>query len=177
MTCLATSRRRRPRGGFTIVEILATLTLVCIVLPVAVHGILLCLETASHARQQAEATTLAQSKLAELVATGQWYDAQSEGDFGDDWPQYRWAAWVYTWEDSRLSELDVRVAWSRHGKDYGVLLSTLVYAGSTAATETAGTTGTTGAGRTTGTTGATGAAPTTGMTGTSGAGRTTGMSP
>lgn len=171
MTHLATSRRRRPRGGFTIVELLATLTLVCIVLPVAVHGIVLCLETASHSRQQAEATALAQSKLAELVATGQWYDAQSEGDFGDDWPQYQWAAWVYTWEDSRLSELDVRVAWSRRGKDYGVLLSTLVYTGSTATTETTGTTGTTGA------SGAGGAAPTTGMTGASGAGRTTGMSP
>ncbi|HUU11373.1 MAG TPA: type II secretion system protein [Phycisphaerae bacterium] len=126
-----TDRRTSRRGAFTIIELLATLTLVCIVLPVVVHGILLCLATAEHARQQGEAAALAQSKMAELVATGQWYDAKLDGDFGDQWPGYRWLAQFGEWEDSRLSQLDVDVTWTRRGRDYAVTLSTLVYTGTT----------------------------------------------
>ncbi|KPK48391.1 MAG: hypothetical protein AMK72_07070 [Planctomycetes bacterium SM23_25] len=117
------------RGAFTIVELLATLALACMVLPVVVHGILLCLDTAAHARHVAQAAALAQSKMAELVATGQWYDAELEGDFGDSWPEYRWIAQIGEWEDSRLSQLDVYVVWNRLGRDRAVTLSTLVYTG------------------------------------------------
>jgi len=124
-----TDCRTSCRGAFTIVELLATLTLVCIVLPVAVHGILLCLDVAAHARHQAQAAALAQSKIAELVATGQWYDAELDGDFGDDWPEYTWVAQIGEWEDSRLSQLDVYVLWNRRGRDRGVTLSTLIYMG------------------------------------------------
>ena len=124
-----TDRRTSRRGAFTIVELLATLTLVCIVLPVVVHGILLCLDVAAHARHQAQATGLAQSKIAELAVTGQWYDAELDGDFGDDWPEYTWVAQIGEWEDSRLSQLDVYVLWTRRGKDRGVALSTLIYTG------------------------------------------------
>jgi len=124
-----TDRRTSCRRAFTIVELLATLTLVCIVLPVAVHGILLCLDVAAHARHQAQAAALAQSKIAELVATGQWYDAELDGDFGDDWPEYTWVAQIGEWEDSRLSQLDVYVLWTRRGRDRGVTLSTLIYTG------------------------------------------------
>jgi len=122
--------RRAPRDGraFTIVEVLATLTLAAIVLPAAVHGILLCLETASHARQQAQAASLAHSKLSELVATGELYDAEMEGNFGEDLPQYTWAAQVGEWEtDSRLMQLDVSVMWERRGRQRHVTVSTLVY--------------------------------------------------
>jgi type II secretory pathway pseudopilin PulG len=130
MTRQRTSRPGRSRrGAFTLVEVLATLTLACIVLPVVVHGIVLCLETAAHTSSQAEATALAQSKMAELVAQGEWYDTELEGDFGEDWPAYRWLAQIGEWEDSRLSQLDVCVMWNRHGKDYSVVLSTLVYTG------------------------------------------------
>ncbi len=125
-----TSRRTGRRGGaFTLVELLATLTLVCIILPVATQGILLCLDTAAHARHRTEAAALAQSKMAELIATGQWYDAELQGDFGDDWPQYTWISQTGDWEDSRLAQLDVYVLWTRRGRDYHVTLSTLLYAG------------------------------------------------
>ena len=125
-----TSRRGGPRrSAFTIVELLATLTLVGIVLPVAVRGIVLCLATSAHAKQLAEAAALAQSKMAELVATGQWYDAELDGDFGEDWPDYRWLAQFHEWEDSRLSQLDVCVMWTRRSQDHDVTLNTLIYTG------------------------------------------------
>ena len=122
-------QRESGRRGFTIVELLATLVLVGIVLPVVVHGVLLCLETAAFATQQAEAAALARSKLAELVATGQWYESEMEGDFGEDRPEYRWGAIVGEWEDTRLSEMAVFVTWTRRGQEHSVALSTLVYTG------------------------------------------------
>lgn len=127
-----TSRRRPHRGrGFTIVEVLATLTLAAIVLPPVMDGVLACLATAAHAKDQARAASLAQSKLAELVATGELYDAEMAGDFGEDLPQYTWRAEVGNWDDPRLSQLDVSVVWTRRGREHNVTLSTLVYAGST----------------------------------------------
>ncbi len=132
MTGPGTTARGRPRPrAFTILEVLATLTLAAIVLPSIMHGVLLCLATAGHAKQQARAASLAQSKLAELVAAGAPYDSESAGDFGPDLPGYTWAAQLSDWSDSRLAQLDVSVMWTRRGQEYHVTLSTLVYIGST----------------------------------------------
>ena len=131
MTRRPTCSRPAPRrGGFTIIEVLATLTLAAIVLPPTVHGILLCLATASHAQQHAQAASLAQGKLAEIVATGELYDAEMTGDFGKDLPEYTWAAQIGEWEDPRLLQVDVAVVWTRRGQERYVELSTLVYMGS-----------------------------------------------
>ena len=125
-----TFRRRTGCGrAFTIVEVLATLSLAAVVLPAVVHGVQLCLATADHAVHQARAASLAQSKLAELVATGDLYDAEMAGDFGQDLPEYTWAAQVNEWEDSRLMQVDVAVMWTSRGKERHVALSTLVYTG------------------------------------------------
>jgi len=113
-----------------VIEVLATLALAGIILPVATRGILLCLATAAHAQSQARGVALAQGKLDELVATGSWYDQEMEGDFGDDFPAYTWAALVEDWDDPRLVQLDVAVMWTRRGKDREVVLSTLIYTGS-----------------------------------------------
>ena len=127
-------RTSRPPAGaaraFTIVEVLATLMLAGIVLPPAVRGIGLCLRTAGFAAQQAQAAALAQTKLDELVATGELFDAEMEGDFGDDLPGFTWTAEVSDWEDERLVQLDVTVAWIRRGRQRTVTLTTLVYNGS-----------------------------------------------
>ncbi len=93
--------------------------------------VLLCLATAAHARNHAQAASLAQSKMAELVATEQYHDAQMEGDFGEDLPDYTWTAEVNDWEDERLAQLDVSVRWTRRGREHQVVLSSLVYLGRT----------------------------------------------
>lgn len=122
--------QRRGGRAFTILEVLATLTLAAIILPVTVHGVLLCLAVASHAGQHVQAASLAQSKLAELAASDELYDAEMTGDFGEDLPGYTWAAQVDDWEnDSRLVQLDVAVMWTRRGRERQVILTTLVYTG------------------------------------------------
>jgi len=101
---VAIRRRRRSGRGFTLVEVLATLALAAIVLPPVVHGILLCLSMAGHARDQARAASLAQSKLDELVVSREVYESEMEGDFGEDLPGFTWTAQVNDWDDSGLVE-------------------------------------------------------------------------
>jgi prepilin-type N-terminal cleavage/methylation domain-containing protein len=115
-------------GGFTFIELLATMVLLGIIMPVAMRSIGLCTRLGGQSRRQIEAASLARSKLTELTCSGQWQTGEKSGDFGEDWPNYRWAAVVSTWTDSTVSQLDVTVTWQSQGRKRSVTLSTLVYA-------------------------------------------------
>ncbi|HUT56437.1 MAG TPA: type II secretion system protein [Phycisphaerae bacterium] len=117
------------RRAFTLVEVLATLVLVAIILPVAMSGISLALETAGVSRRQTEATALAHAKMEEIVATGQLQNAELTGDFAPDQPEYRWVAQVGDWQGTQVRQLDVQVSWNQRGRDRSVTLTTLAYTG------------------------------------------------
>ena len=53
----------RGRGGFTLVEVLASLALVAVILPVAMEGVSLAVGAAGLARDRIEAASLAETKL------------------------------------------------------------------------------------------------------------------
>jgi type II secretory pathway pseudopilin PulG len=120
-------RRPHQGRGFTLVEILATFVLVAIILPVAMKGISLATTMASLSKERIEAATLAETKLAELLATGEWQNGNLSGDFSPDWPKYRWSAEVQDWQETTLRQLDVRVEWESRGMKRDVQLTTLVY--------------------------------------------------
>ncbi len=119
------------RGAFTFIEILATLTLLSIVLPSVMNGISLSLSTAQFARQQSQAAALARSKLTDLVVNKEWQYASLAGDFGGDWPEFRWKAETWDWDGGVMRELSVTVLWQQRRKERSVSLSTLVYTGGT----------------------------------------------
>jgi len=136
------SRGLRAVAGFTLVEMLASLAMVAIVLPVAMEAIGLALSAAGFARQQREAAAFAQMKLAELVSTGSWQTGTLSGDFSDDqstglppdWQAYTWSAVVtpYSYQNGdSLQELDVTVTWTARGTNPTVTLNTLIYTGGT----------------------------------------------
>jgi hypothetical protein len=130
MTALArTIRRAAHRRAFTFVEILATMAFLGIVLPPAMNGLSLCMATAQSAKHQAQATSLCHGKVMELVALGQWQHDNQSGDFGTDWPEYRWTAQVTDFDGSTLKNMEVTVSWQSRGQDHTVTLSTLVYTG------------------------------------------------
>jgi prepilin-type N-terminal cleavage/methylation domain-containing protein len=117
---------RRRSGGFTFIELLATVVLIGIIMPVAMHSIALCASLGGQARRQIEAASLAGTRLTELTVSDDWKTSQKDGDFGDDWPGYRWTAEVSSWTDSTMSQLDLTVFWQARGKEQSVTLSTLV---------------------------------------------------
>ena len=148
MTASALTRSRSRAGrrsrGFTLIEVLATIVLMGIVLPVAMHGVSLCMRAAQASRQRTEAAGLAEAKLNELVATGDWQYGMLSGDFGEAWPEYRWNGAANEWNDPTLQELSVRVSWTTRGEERDVTLTTLVYDSSTVTASTTGTGTTTG---------------------------------
>ncbi|MHC4712036.1 MAG: type II secretion system protein [Planctomycetota bacterium] len=121
--------RPRSNAAFTLVEVLATLALVAIILPVAMRGISLASGAAAEARRRMEAASLAEARLAELLATGDWQGTDLSGDFAPDWPLYRWRADVNDWEQGDLREITVYVEWTARGTERVVALTTLVYNG------------------------------------------------
>jgi prepilin-type N-terminal cleavage/methylation domain-containing protein len=127
-THLARRRRRRGRHGFTLIEVLATLVLIGIVIPFAIRGTSLALNTASNAKHQAEAATLAEAKLAELVSQGDWNTGNTQGDFGQDWPEYRWKLQAYAHDQNvNVTEITLSVTWTQGGQQRVMNVSTLTY--------------------------------------------------
>jgi hypothetical protein len=53
------------------------------------------------------------------------------GDFGTDYPDFRWTAQEADWDGSTVRQLDVTVLWRNRQKDRSVTLSTLVDTGGT----------------------------------------------
>ena len=73
--------RVRLSRGFTFVELLATMVLISIVMPVAMRSIGLCTQIAGQSRRQIEAVWLAKTKLTELIVTEDWENGSGRGGF------------------------------------------------------------------------------------------------
>jgi len=121
-----TVKRYGGLGGFTFIELLATVMLIAIIMPAAMHCIALCTRLGGQSRKKIEAASLARAKLTELTVSQDWQTSQKSGEFGSDWPGYRWTADVSNWTDSTLSQLDLTVLWQSQGRERSVTLSTLV---------------------------------------------------
>ncbi len=119
----------KPRcpDGFTFIELLATMVLIGLIMPVAMQSISLCTRVAGSSRKQVEAASLAKMKLTELLVTRDWENGNQRGDFGTDWPGYQWTAVVTNWTDTLVRQLDLTVSWQSVGKERGITLTTLVY--------------------------------------------------
>jgi prepilin-type N-terminal cleavage/methylation domain-containing protein len=124
------SRNSRRRRGFTLIEVLVSLTLFGIVVGMAMSGVDLATRGASLAKRQAEAATLGEAKLAEIVAQGDAIAAVIAGDFGADFPDYRWRLQT-TQRDFDVTELNLIVAWFEQGQERTLNVSTLVHTATT----------------------------------------------
>lgn len=125
-----------PRA-FTLIEVLAVLVLVAIVLPIAMKGVTLSMQTAARARQLTEAGQLASNKLNELVILKDPALFDSTGDFAES-DEYRWASHSVA-RSTGLYEVSVRVAFVAQGLEQTVTISTLAAPDLTSTTTTAST--------------------------------------
>ncbi len=116
------SRRR----GFTFPQVLAAMIFLGIVLPTAIQGILTAARAGEVAERKRTAAALADPMLTGLIVTGDWIESADEGDFGEDWPGYRWELAAEPWEEDIVYQVDLCVFYMAQGKEYSVTLSTLV---------------------------------------------------
>ena len=124
--------RVRPRGGFTFVELLVTLLFITLIVPTAMRGVGLCTRVAGDSQRRIEAAALAKTQLTELIVTGDWQNGARSGNFGSDWPGYKWTADVSNWTDmantnTSLRQLSVSVTWQSAGAEKKFTLTTLIY--------------------------------------------------
>jgi len=134
------ARRSARRRGLTLVEVLATIVMMGIVLPAAMHGISMCTAASVAARHRSEAAALGEAKLTELIATGDWQYGATGGDFGEDWPDYHWTGASGNWQsDPSMTQLEVHITWTSRQDEHEVVLTTLIYSGQTGTSTGTGT--------------------------------------
>ena len=125
--------------AFTFVEILAALVFLAILVPAVIEGITLSSRASVLAERSAVAAELAQNKLNELTLSDTWATVGSGGDFGTDWPGYRWESTQSTWDMDTMTLLAVKVYFTVQGHEQSLGLSTLVSSTTTSITTTTGT--------------------------------------
>jgi type II secretory pathway pseudopilin PulG len=113
------------RGGFTFIEVLAALLFLAIVIPAIVTGLTVSNRAAVIAERGSTAIQLAENKLSEIMATDDWQSSESSGDFGEDWPGFRWELKHGTWPEDAMTELTISVFFQVQGEERHVDLSTL----------------------------------------------------
>jgi prepilin-type N-terminal cleavage/methylation domain-containing protein len=117
----ARSRARRP--AFTLVEVLATLVLIGIVIPVAMQGVSVAMSAASNARRTAEAAALGEAQLNKLVASRDFQFGVVSGDFAPQWPDYKWNVETLQ-RDFGVTEIILHVSWLDRGRERSLAVST-----------------------------------------------------
>ena len=123
-------RHDSSRDGFTLVEVLATLVLLAIVLPVVMRGAQLALRSANTARHLAEASALAETKLNDMLLSGEWNQSAASGDFGAEYPGYQWTCETQT-RDYGVVEIFLTVTWQEGGRPNRLSLATMTQQSST----------------------------------------------
>ncbi len=129
----AHSRRPAAIDAFTFVEVFAAMVFLAILVPAIVESLSIANRASVIAERGAIAGELAENKLNEIVlsSTGSASGtvAQTKGDFGTDWPGYRWETSETAWNQDAVNtmmQLNVQVYYPVQGAERSITLSTLV---------------------------------------------------
>jgi Tfp pilus assembly protein PilV len=117
--------KRRDRA-FTFVEILAAMLFLGITIPAVVGALTMSNRVAAVSERSAVATQLGENYLAELMVADTWSSSGARGDFGADYPGYRYELVQRDWQNGAMTELALTVFFQVQGREYQVELSTLV---------------------------------------------------
>ncbi len=114
------------RRGFTLIEVLASLLLMAIVIPVAMHAMTLATRAGVLGQRKAAAMRVADRVLNDLIATGQAFQASTTGTTAEGDATLTWALESQTWSEDAMLQLTVRVTFTVQGERFDVAASTLV---------------------------------------------------
>jgi len=113
------ARRRQQPRGFTLIEVLATMVLLAIVIPVVMRGVTVSLAAADKAKHISTAASLAESKLNDLLTqsltTGSGGGSTMSGNFAPDHPDYQWK-YDSVSRDYGVTEVQLKITWLERGQ-------------------------------------------------------------
>lgn len=125
------------QSAFTLIEVLVTMLLLSILVPVLMEGISLSLHAASSSRHKTEAANLAQDQLNQLLTTGEW-NTNPQGSCAPDYPEYTWQC-QSTDEDYGISQVSLTISWAEQGQNRQYSISTMTQTSPTLAGDTSTT--------------------------------------
>jgi Tfp pilus assembly protein PilV len=119
-------RPKAARAAFTLMEVLAALLFMAIVIPVAVHGLQVASLAGEVGQRKKVAARIGQSVLDEMRANSQSQSAVSAGQVKEGALTYNWTIRSETWPEDAMRLVTADVSFTVQGKNYDVLLSTLL---------------------------------------------------
>ena len=122
--------QRRHVDAFTFVEVFAAMVFLAILVPAIVEGLGIANRASVIAERSAIAGELAENKLNEILVDGTSQSTEgTSGDFGTDWPGYRWELTQQSWDQdtvNTMTDLTMEVFFQVQGAERSVKLDTLV---------------------------------------------------
>jgi type II secretory pathway pseudopilin PulG len=125
MRCIP-SLANRAVAGFTLAEVLAALTFMAIVIPVAIEGVRIASRAGVVAERKGEAVLVAERILNENIVTGQWEQSSPRGIVQDGARTFRWQLRNELWDKDAMRLVTVIVTFDVQGQEHDVRLSTLM---------------------------------------------------
>jgi hypothetical protein len=112
--------------AFTLVEVLAALTFMAIVIPVAVAALRVASLSGEVAARKGEAARVADRVLNEAIVTGTWNEPMQGGTINESGREFRWTVRSEARTEDTMQLVTAEVIFSAQGRDFPVRLSTLV---------------------------------------------------
>ncbi len=114
------------RNGFSLVEMLAALTIFSLGVLGTMEVFTACLRSTSASLGYTRAAHLAQGLLEETIAEGDFTFVSDSGTFGLGYPRHSWTREIAETEELGLYQVEVEVAWTERGQEKQFTLTTLV---------------------------------------------------
>jgi prepilin-type N-terminal cleavage/methylation domain-containing protein len=102
-------KTRANHGGFSLIEVMCAILIMGVALVALTRGITTALGSTKDSEIQTTIVTLAASQIETLRASGVLTDDTTEGDFGDNFPKYKWQQTVAPGDVDGLHQVDVVV--------------------------------------------------------------------
>jgi len=122
---MTVSRDQQSTSGFSLIEMIAALSIFIVGVLVLMEVITVGLQSASTSRGYTHACLLAQLTLEETLAEGDLSFTSQSGDF-TGYPGYAWTRKLEEMDEGDLHALDVTVTWNERGREKQFMLTTLV---------------------------------------------------
>ncbi len=120
---------RRPLGGpggYSLLELVAALTIFSLGVVSALTLFTTCLQSTSASLGYTHAVLLAQGLMEETIAEGSLFAGTDSGDFGDGYRGHSWELEIEDTDQTGLMQLSLVVTWTERGREKHYRLSTLV---------------------------------------------------
>ena len=116
----------RRTGAFTLAEVLAALTFMAIVIPVAIQGLHIANRAGVVAQRKTVAVRVAENALNEAIVSSQSQGGARNGVVQEGAVDYRWSVRYSIWPEDSMRVVTAEVLYLVQGQEHDVRLSTLV---------------------------------------------------